>query len=57
VRGGGERRARCGEAETGTPFIGVGRLWWGGETISQAVAVCYQEEVGYGRGGEGIDTE
>jgi hypothetical protein len=25
VRGGGERRARCGEAEMGAPFIGVGK--------------------------------
>jgi hypothetical protein len=25
VRGGGERPARCGEAETRVPFIGVGR--------------------------------
>jgi hypothetical protein len=24
-RGGGEQRARCGEAETGAPFIGVRR--------------------------------
>jgi hypothetical protein len=38
VRKGGERRARCGEAETGARFIGVGRQWLGGETISQAAA-------------------
>jgi hypothetical protein len=37
VRKGGERRARCGEAETGARFIGVGRQWWGGETIGEAM--------------------
>jgi hypothetical protein len=32
VRGGGEQQARCGEAETRAPFIGVGRGdgWRGG---------------------------
>jgi hypothetical protein len=38
VRKGGERRTRCGEAETGARFIGVGRRWWGGETVSQVAA-------------------
>jgi hypothetical protein len=53
----GERRARCGEAEMGAPFIGVGRLWWGGEMVGQAAVVRYQEEASYGRGAEGIDAE
>jgi hypothetical protein len=57
VRGGGERRAWCGEAETGAHFIGVERQWWGGETVGLALVVRYQEEAGYGRGGKGIDTE
>jgi hypothetical protein len=41
----------------GAPFIGVGRRWLGGETVSQAAVVGYQEEAGYGRGAEGIDAE
>jgi hypothetical protein len=36
VRKGGERRARCGKAETGAHFIGVGRRWWGGDTVGEA---------------------
>jgi hypothetical protein len=32
MKGGGERRARCGEAEAGARFIGQGRWWRGGET-------------------------
>jgi hypothetical protein len=52
VRGGGDWWAWCGEAEMGAAFIGVGSWWWGGETVGQAVVVCYQEEAGYGRGGD-----
>jgi hypothetical protein len=40
-----------------TPFIGVGRWWWGGEMAGQAAVIRYQERTGYGRGGEGIDAE
>jgi hypothetical protein len=36
VRKGGERQARCGKAETGAHFIGVGRRWWGGDTVGEA---------------------
>jgi hypothetical protein len=38
MRKGGERWTRCGETETGARFIGVGRQWWGGETVGQAAA-------------------
>jgi hypothetical protein len=38
VRKGGEWRARVGEVETGACFIGVGRRWWGGETVGEAAA-------------------
>jgi hypothetical protein len=53
---GGERRERCGEEEMGVPFIGVGRRWWGGETVGQATVVHYQEESGYGRGSDGTTS-
>jgi hypothetical protein len=57
VWGGGEKRARCREAEIGASFIGVGRRCWGGETVGQAAVVHYQEEASYGRGGKRIDAE
>jgi hypothetical protein len=58
-REGEERRAASAvwRGGDGAPFIGVGRLWWGGEMVGQAAVVRYQEEASYGRGAEGIDAE
>jgi hypothetical protein len=60
-RHGGEGRTSVASAVwrggDGAPFIVVGRWWWGGETVGPAAVVCYQDKDGYGRGGEGIDTE
>jgi hypothetical protein len=39
------------QAEAWLPFIGVGRRWWGGETVGRAAAVHYQGDDSYGRGG------